>query len=177
MKHGGSCIYVKNNLEAKEYVKFKNMNIEEHFEASIVELPILKTFIICIYRSPSSKLDILIEKLDIIISKLNEKDKRVIIIGDLNCDFLITKGTIKLQTMLNSHGLQAVVKSPTRVVNGFKSAIDQVILRIINSFKCTLLRGTLHLYLCCRVCKCSVDHLFRIRTNVSGFVRIFVIDP
>jgi hypothetical protein len=36
-KHGGSCIYVKTNLEAKPYNLFDNLN-QEHFEASIIEL-------------------------------------------------------------------------------------------------------------------------------------------
>jgi hypothetical protein len=37
-QHGGSCIYVKTNLEAKPYNLFESLNQEEHFEASIIEL-------------------------------------------------------------------------------------------------------------------------------------------
>jgi exonuclease III len=36
-KHGGSCIYVKTNLEEKPYKLIDNLN-QEHFESSIIEL-------------------------------------------------------------------------------------------------------------------------------------------
>jgi hypothetical protein len=51
-QHGGSCIYVKSNLEAKPYNLFESLNQEEHFEASIVELTQFNTIIIlCLQNS------------------------------------------------------------------------------------------------------------------------------
>jgi exonuclease III len=87
-QHGGSCIYVKTNLEAKPYNLFEKLKQEEHFEASIIELTQLNTIIMCVCRTPNSNINIFIETLDSIISILKNKGKSIIISGDLNVDFL-----------------------------------------------------------------------------------------
>jgi exonuclease III len=71
-RHSGSCIYVKENLEAKPYNLFENLTQEEHFEAStsIIEHTQFNTIIICVYRTPNSNINIFIETMDIIISEL-----------------------------------------------------------------------------------------------------------
>jgi exonuclease III len=108
-RHGGSCIYVKSNLEAKPYNLFENMNQEEHFEASMVELTKFNTIIMCVYRTPNSNINTFIEILDTIINNLINKRKSIIIVGDFNIDFLGSNVNLQLQTTLNSYGLQAIV--------------------------------------------------------------------
>jgi exonuclease III len=66
-QHGGSCIYVKENLEAKPYNLFENLT-QEHFEASIIELTQFNTIIICVYKTPNSNINIFIETTDTWIS-------------------------------------------------------------------------------------------------------------
>jgi hypothetical protein len=51
--------------------------------------------------------------MDTILSNLTNKGKNIIIVGDLNIDFLKKKVNPQLQTMLNSYGLQAIVDVPT----------------------------------------------------------------
>lgn len=63
-KHGGSCIFVKSTIESIPYTEFENLNIEEHFEASMIELPQLKLIIICIYRTPTSNIQVFMENSD-----------------------------------------------------------------------------------------------------------------
>jgi hypothetical protein len=126
--HGGSCIYAKTNLEAKPYNLYEYLNHEEHFEASSIKLTQYNAIIICIYRTPNSNINILLENMDIILTKLTNKGKSIIIVGDLNIDFLSGNVNPHLQTMLNSYGLQAAVDVPTRIGNHSQSAIDQVIL-------------------------------------------------
>lgn len=79
------------------------------------------------YRSPSSSIDTFITQLDVVIDNLLSKDKNIIIIGDLNIDFLCNVN-INVQTLLKSHGLEAIVDVPTRINKTTKSAIDQIIL-------------------------------------------------
>jgi exonuclease III len=121
--HGGSCIYVKTNLEAKPYNLCEYLNQKEHSKASSIELIQFNAIIICIYRTPNSNINIHIENMDTILTKLTNKGKNIIIVGDLNIDFL--KGNVNphLQTMLNSYGLQAAVDVPTRIGNHSQSAI------------------------------------------------------
>jgi hypothetical protein len=125
-KHGGSCIYVKNNLEAKPYNSFDKLNQEEHFEASIIELTQYNTIIICVYRMPN--INVFIGTMNTIISNLTNKRKNIIIVGNLNIDFLRKKINLKLQRMLNSYGLQAIVEVPTRIGPTSQKAIDQIII-------------------------------------------------
>jgi hypothetical protein len=51
-KNGGSCIYVKTNITATPMTNFEYLNVDKHFEASIVKLMNFKIVIICIYRNP-----------------------------------------------------------------------------------------------------------------------------
>jgi hypothetical protein len=127
-QHGGSCIYVKENLEAKPYNFFENLIQEEHFEASIIELTQYNTIIICVYRTPNSNINMFIKTMDTIISKLLNEGKSIIIVGDLNIDFLGNRVNLQLQAMLNSYGLQAIVDVPTRIGPRSQTAIDQIIL-------------------------------------------------
>ncbi|PNF35448.1 hypothetical protein B7P43_G04120 [Cryptotermes secundus] len=127
-KNGGSCIYVKSNLEAKPLNSFDKLNQEEHFEASIAELIQYNIIIICVYRTPNSNINIFIETMDTIINNLINKGKQIVIVGDLNIDFLRKRINQKLQTMLNSYGLQAIVEAPTRIGLTSQTAIDQIII-------------------------------------------------
>lgn len=128
-KHGGSCIFVKSTIESIPYTEFENLNIEEHFEASMIELPQLKLIIICIYRTPTSNIQVFMENLDIIIHNLLNKGKKVIIMGDLNVNFLVNNNiSTKIQSFLNTYGLEAIVNVPTRIGNNSSSAVDQIIL-------------------------------------------------
>jgi hypothetical protein len=127
-RHGGSCIYVKENLEAKPYNLFEHYTREEHFEASLIELTQFNTVIICVYRTPNSNINIFIETMDIIISELLNKGKKIIIVGEFNIDFSGNRVNLQLQTMINSYGLQALVDVPTRIGSRRQTAIDQITL-------------------------------------------------
>ncbi|MDR3131873.1 MAG: hypothetical protein LBU02_02135 [Rickettsiales bacterium] len=137
MQHGGSCIYVKTNLEAKSCNLFENLKQEEHFEANIIELTQINTIIMCVYRTPNSNINIFIETLDSIISNLKSRGKSIIILGDLNIDFMGSYVNLRLLTMLNSYGLQAIVDVPRRIGPTSNSGIDQIILnKCLRDYNC-----------------------------------------
>jgi exonuclease III len=81
---------------------FEDLNQEQHFEASIIELSQCSIIIICVYRTPNSNINIFIENMDTILSKLMNKGKGIIIVGDLNVDYLGKRVNLQPQTMLNS---------------------------------------------------------------------------
>jgi hypothetical protein len=62
--------------------------------------------------------------MDIILSKLINEVKSIIIVGDLNIDFLGRSVKPQLQTNLNSYGLQAIMDVPTRIGSRSQTAID-----------------------------------------------------
>jgi hypothetical protein len=78
-KNGGSCIYVKSNLEAKPFNSFDKLNQEEHFEASLAELIQYNIIIMCVYRTPNSNINVFIETMDTLINNLINKGKSIII--------------------------------------------------------------------------------------------------
>lgn len=84
--------------------------------------------IICVYRTPTSDVEILIENLDFILSNLINRFKYIIIVGDLNIDFLSNNANLHLKAVLNSYGLEAVINVPTRIGHNSKTAVDQIIL-------------------------------------------------
>jgi hypothetical protein len=57
-KHGGSCIYVLNDLETSEPAFLRNLGREKVIEITAIELVDFKIMIICIYRSPNSNVEI-----------------------------------------------------------------------------------------------------------------------
>jgi hypothetical protein len=70
-RNGGSCIYVRSNILAKPITNFEHLNLDAHFEVSIVKLVHLKITIVCIYRNPNSNIQvtIYIHQLDATIFK------------------------------------------------------------------------------------------------------------
>jgi exonuclease III len=98
-------IETSKQVEAKPYNLFGNLNQEEHFEASIIELIQFNTIIICVYRNPNSNINIFIETMDTIISNLINKEKSIIIVGDLNIDFLGRSVNLQLQQIILNKGL------------------------------------------------------------------------
>jgi exonuclease III len=124
MGRGGVSIYIKTGTESRIITNFEYLNVEKHFESCIIELLKYNIVIICVYRTPDSDLDIFLRNLELILDHLQKKKKTIVVIGDLNIDFLKTKIDIELLTLLNVYNMQPLVKVPTRVT---QTALDQII--------------------------------------------------
>jgi hypothetical protein len=77
---------------------------------------------------PNSNINIFIDYMDTIISNLTNKGKSIIIVGDLNIDFLKRSVNPQLHTMLKSYGLRAIVAVPKRIGPNSQTAVHQIIL-------------------------------------------------
>jgi len=60
--HGGAGICVKEGLTTREISLFTDICEEKIFEMSLIELPMYKLNIVCIYRSPDGQLEKLKKK-------------------------------------------------------------------------------------------------------------------
>jgi hypothetical protein len=69
-KHGGSCIYVLNELKTSEFTFLRNLRREKVFEISAVGLVDFKIMIVCIYRSLNSNVEIFLQLLDEALNKI-----------------------------------------------------------------------------------------------------------
>jgi len=109
---GGVCIYIKSNIENKIH----NNIIPENTEAICVEIlnPSSKRFyIIACYRPPSSDASFF-RCFDSIITKLDDNDKDIIIIGDL-ASKKPNYQTKQLYRIMETYQLQQLINEPTRI--------------------------------------------------------------
>jgi exonuclease III len=128
-KNGGSCIFIRGELNTKEVTYLKVLCAEKDFELSAVELIDLNCLLICIYRSPSTDTQNFIDKLYRLLEKLQQSRKKLIICGDWNMNFLYVKNQVQeLQSLLLSHNLINAVTSPMRIAKSSASLIDVMII-------------------------------------------------
>jgi exonuclease III len=116
---GGLCIFIRNNIETKEFEYLKGLRKEKKvFEITAVELTDIDTILACIYRSPDSDFYEFLHKLQLLILNVSSKGKRLILCGDLKVNFKQHSGKLEdLQDLLLMNNLINVLKSPTRISN------------------------------------------------------------
>jgi hypothetical protein len=114
-RRGGTCILLKNDLDYKTY-DIKE-SIPFAFECCAVEILQYNLIIICIYRTPSSKIDIFFNQLQLLLNRLLHKSnrKRIILAGDWNIDMMqSSKYSKELTGILANHNMTVHIKQPTR---------------------------------------------------------------
>ena len=125
---GGSGIYIKKEIPAK-YIPIQYEH--EKFEVCAVEVTInkVKVAVVSIYKSPSVNYHVyslIFEALQALIVKYNH----VVILGDLNIDFL-NKDTPKYKffksQIVEPLGLTQLIQKPTRTTKNTKSLIDLIL--------------------------------------------------
>ncbi|PNF17939.1 hypothetical protein B7P43_G18419 [Cryptotermes secundus] len=95
---------------------------------SEVELVDFKLILVCIYRSPHSDFYTFLEKLEIVIFKVQMKGMKLIRCGDWNINFLQDSTQLSaLLNLLETYNLINTVTSPTRVTKNSVSLIDVMI--------------------------------------------------
>jgi exonuclease III len=126
---GGSCIFTRNTIETKDVNYLKDLGQEKIFEISATELSTSNTILACIYRSPDSDFYTFLHILELLITKVSSKGKRLVLCGDLNVNFLQQNSKLEdHQNFLVMNNLRNLVKSPTRISNRSESLIDIMII-------------------------------------------------
>lgn len=108
MIHGGSCIFVKDDLETEELNDIKHKSVEGHLECSSVVCRPIKTVIVCIYRPPTGILDTFFETLGDILDTCqnNFKKYKIILCGDFNINLKNVNNITKtFQNLLMTYNL------------------------------------------------------------------------
>ncbi|XP_049766294.1 uncharacterized protein LOC126095559 [Schistocerca cancellata] len=127
--HGGSCIFVKSDIDYCNIKCIELLAEEKIFEVSAVELSALKLIIICIYRSPDGNLNDFCHQLEAALNTIKNFNKTVIICGDFNIDFQeISKDQQSLMTLLETYNIKATIDSPRIVTPTTSSTIDQILI-------------------------------------------------
>lgn len=131
-KGGGAMIYV-NRYRKWKYRSRPDINTigkENEFEACGIEIKGQRpTIIVAVYRPPGDKnMRGFLLKLTRLITVIERERKRLLIIGDINIDFLAAnEKRHKLEEILTIHNLEANVTFPTRITRNTSTAIDNII--------------------------------------------------
>ena len=104
--------------------------MEEDSEAIWIPIQLFKTnFLVgCVYRAPNESLEVF-DYLDDLLRYATRKNLEVIILGDLNCDYLNDSlgQTKRLLEFLAANVLEQIIKEPTRVTCNTRSLIDLLV--------------------------------------------------
>ena len=77
------------------------------------------------------------DKLDEVLNAVSDEEKEIILLRDLNCNFLELGCKRQLKQVFSMHGLKQIIQNATRITKSFASLIDIVLSsnpeRIINS--------------------------------------------
>ncbi|XP_045479588.1 uncharacterized protein LOC123684392 [Harmonia axyridis] len=106
-KHGGSAIFLKNNINAKECEFISNLSTFGEFECSAIQCEVnkLKMIIVSVYRPPNGSIEVFFEKLECLLFEKIESNSTIFLGGDFNIEMKednVTKNRKNTQELNNS---------------------------------------------------------------------------
>jgi hypothetical protein len=123
--HGGSVIFVKNNIHFKCREDILKLNSELNFEISAIEIVQANTIYCCIYRSPNSDIDIFMDKMSSLLDLIYLEGKTCILVGDYNLDSLNPSHLYNiLSDLCQSYDFINIINCPTRIQGNSSTCID-----------------------------------------------------
>lgn len=157
MKQGGTAIFTKNCIKARERTDIVELTIEYHFEVTCVETD--KYIIASIYRSTGSDLKIYVSQMELLLEKVCRSSKNIFICGDFNVNFLNNKDRSELEELFKCYNLVRTIDEPTRVTPNTATCIDNIFSNCADIIKAQV------------VCSLNSDHfgqLITIKTNTKN---------
>lgn len=132
--HGGSYIFVRDNINCKSLNKLKKFSIEKQHEFSGIHFVDLKIIIVCFYRSPTGDFDVFNNGLESILCELDKFNCNILLFGDFNLDFMEFNFHCRtISDLLNSFNLIQQIFVPTRITSTSSSCIDNFFTSLENS--------------------------------------------
>ena len=127
---GGVCIYLRSSMN----YKIRSDLIPSELEAVCVEItkPHSQPFIVTtVYRPPNASSDFF-DHLEKLIKQIDDENKEMYLMGDLNCDMLKKEKlsnvpTKKLNSLYELYQLSQLIDEPTRITMTTSSLIDHII--------------------------------------------------
>ena len=121
---GGVCIYIRKSITYSERPDL----VADNLEAVCLEVakPNSRPFIVSsIYRPPSAPVE-LFNNIEHMIGQIDNDDKEVYILGDLNCNLLdpTNQNAQHLCQIMELYQLTQLIKNPTRITDLTSSLLD-----------------------------------------------------
>lgn len=132
--NGGTCILARKGVNVINRPDICRYAVERTFECSAIEVkckkPLKALVVICVYSTPNSSKRDFLDRLEVVLGKLNHelKCKHIVICGDFNINGKIcTTVSQDLKFILNCHGLKSLVNAPTHRSLNTETQIDYMI--------------------------------------------------
>lgn len=135
-KGGGIVFYINSNYTCKshELLNISDSDIEmANFE--LIDKKHKNLFISCIYRPPSGNIKLFNQKITSILQNPQVANKEILVMGDLNLDYLHCCNNKLIHESYNNfllHGLVPLISKPTRVTSTSKTIIDNILTNYSN---------------------------------------------
>jgi hypothetical protein len=128
---GGAGLYISNELQSiyRPDIKFSVPLVESCWSEIISGKNKPSVVVGCNYRHPTANLQEFSSELDSIIKQLNTKKHEVIILGDMNIDFLKYSehtNTEEYLDMLYLNNYIPLITKPTRITDHSSTLIDHI---------------------------------------------------
>lgn len=141
--HGGSCVFVTDDLENKVECYDLRQDCEDfNFECACAVDGVNRTVIVTVYRSPTGDTDKFLERLNKIIDNINKKFIRhkKIICGDFNiCLLKESQLANRFRDILRQNNFTQTITKPTRVTKKCASLIDNIFINYDDSLQGVIL--------------------------------------
>lgn len=126
---GGSLILVKEHFQTRCLSELSDLSQETHIEVAACELQDVKLIFLAVYRSPTGNIDIFIETLNLILTKVYDEyqNYEIFIAGDFNINFDINSTSrTSLLEIANMYGLKQTMYEKSRISNNTATCIDNI---------------------------------------------------
>lgn len=125
LQRGGSLVFIRKTLKAKERKDIVNLSIEGDVELACIELE--KHIVLCVYRSPYDRNFTSFEAvMEDALGKISNSGKSIVVCGDFNVDLLDKDISTRIICLFKSFDLDYVFLEPTRITSTTATCIDNV---------------------------------------------------
>lgn len=125
IEHGGVALYAREGLVYKQRNDLQSLAVEFHCEFSIIEMYIEKLIIVGIYRTGKGDFDIFLSTIELLLSKLIDENKRFILVGDQNVDYLTDNSQKRLlNNLLSSYNSKNIIDFATRICDDCSTSLE-----------------------------------------------------
>ena len=135
---GGVCIYLRSSINYSKVrnilIKVRNDLVPTELEAVCVEIikPHSKPFLVTTVYRPPSALSEFFDHLENLIKAADNENKKLYILGDLNCNMLKTNDdsnipTKKIKSLYELYQLTQLIDEATRITPTTTSLIDHIV--------------------------------------------------
>lgn len=133
--HGGSLIFVGNNINATRVGIFNDFSVECEIEMCGFSFCLpnnFKTVVFSVYRPPSGDINVFFRNLTSVLTSIRNKFDYVVVCGDLNVNLLDNSLSTKiLCDIFDSFNLNITSREPTRVFTNNKNQTSSTCLDYI----------------------------------------------